>query len=193
LATRASSYSAMLDACVLYPAPLRDLLVQIAMTGLFRARWTNEICEEWIGAILRDRPDLSRDQLERTRTLMNTAVRDRLVSGYEPLIGSVVLPDENDRHVVADAIHARCDAVVTFNLKDFPGEAVEAHNIEVIHPDDFLFHQIGRNQARIISSVNAVRRRLVNPAVSADDYLATLRSQSLPKTVAALEPLVTVI
>jgi len=83
-----ATFTALYDACVLYPAPLRDLLMRVAMTDLFRARWTDEIHEEWITAVLRDRDDLTRDQLERTRSLMNAHVRDCIVTGYDGLIGS---------------------------------------------------------------------------------------------------------
>ena len=69
------------DACVLYPAPLRDLLMRLAMTDLYGARWTQQIHEEWMRNVLANRPDLSRAQLERTRELMDCSVRDSLVEG----------------------------------------------------------------------------------------------------------------
>ena len=75
-----STFTALFEACVLYPAPLRDLLMWLALTDLFRARWTDEIHDEWIRNVLADRPDLRPEQLERTRQLMNTNVRDCLVS-----------------------------------------------------------------------------------------------------------------
>lgn len=75
-----SSYTVLFDACVLYPAPLRDILVQLATTTLFRAKWTNEIHDEWIESVLKNRPDLSLPQLERTRNAMNRAVLDCLVT-----------------------------------------------------------------------------------------------------------------
>jgi hypothetical protein len=74
-------FTVLYDACVLYPAPLRDLLLRLALTDLSRARWSEAIHEEWIRAVLRNRPDLSRQQLERTRALMNAHVRDALVDG----------------------------------------------------------------------------------------------------------------
>ncbi len=74
-------FTVLYDACVLYPAPLRDLLLRLALTDLYRARWSEAIHEEWIRAVLRNRPDLSRQQLERTRALMNAHVRDALVDG----------------------------------------------------------------------------------------------------------------
>ena len=80
-----ATFTALYDACVLYPASLADLLMHLAMTGLFRARWTDEIHEEWISALLKKRPDLGRAKLERRRDLMNLHAQDCLVTGYEPL------------------------------------------------------------------------------------------------------------
>lgn len=94
-----TNFTAVYDACVLYPAPLRDLLMRLAVTDLFRAKWTEAIHDEWTRSVLRDRPDLSADQLQRTRTLMNDNVRDCLVTGYEELIPALHLPDPDDRHV----------------------------------------------------------------------------------------------
>ena len=84
-ATDVNRFTVVYDACVLYPAPLRDLLMRLALTDLFRARWSDQIHEEWINAVLRNRPDLSRAQLERTRSLMNAHVRDALVDGHQSL------------------------------------------------------------------------------------------------------------
>jgi hypothetical protein len=98
-----AKFSVIYDACVLYPAPLRDLLMQLALTDLFKARWTDQIHEEWIQALLRwEKYD--RIILERTRELMDASVRDAKVSGYEELIEALVLPDPDDRHVLAAAI-----------------------------------------------------------------------------------------
>jgi hypothetical protein len=74
-----ANFTVVYDACVLYPAPLRDLLMRLALTDLFRARWTEDIHEEWIRNVLANRPDLTREQLDRTRTLMNENVRDCVV------------------------------------------------------------------------------------------------------------------
>ncbi len=100
-----SGYTALYDACVLYPAPLRDLLLQLALTGLFRARWSATIHDEWTRNVLLDRPDLTAAQLQHTRALMDAAVPDALVVGYEKLIPSLTLPDPDDRHVLALRCH----------------------------------------------------------------------------------------
>jgi predicted nucleic acid-binding protein len=119
-----SSYTAILDANVLYPAPMRDVLIEIAVTDLFKAKWSEDIHREWIDSLLRNEPHRDRAALERTRDLMNRAVRDCLVTGYEPLIQSIALPDADDRHVLAAAIVGRCDMIVTQNLKHFPEAAL---------------------------------------------------------------------
>ena len=86
----------LLDACTLYPAPLRDVLMRLALHGLIQARWTDAIHEEWIGAVLRNRPDLSRPQLERTRQLMDLHAEDSLDTGHEKRMESMNLPDPDD-------------------------------------------------------------------------------------------------
>ena len=96
-----TKFSVIYDACVLYPAPLRDLLMWLALTDLFKARWTDEIHDEWIEAVLRT-GKYARQDLERTRKLMDEAVRDAKFSGYENLIITVALPDADDRHTSAD-------------------------------------------------------------------------------------------
>ena len=115
-----SHYTVVYDACVMYPAPLRSFLMYLAVTGIYRARWTEQIHDEWIRNLLNNRPDLDPDKLQRTRELMNTNVPGAVVSGYEPLIGGLSLPDPDDCHVVAAAIQTRAEAIITFNLKDRP-------------------------------------------------------------------------
>src|SRR5579863_5685090 len=100
-----TNFAVLYDACVLYPAPLRDLLMHLALTDLYRAKWSNEIHEEWISSILSARKDLRREFLEKTRHKMNISVRDCLVENYQDLIPTLFLPDPNDRHVLAAAIY----------------------------------------------------------------------------------------
>lgn len=101
------AFTALYDACVLFPAPVRDLLLHLAVTDQFRARWTDAIHEEWIRAVLNSRPDLSRKRLERTRRSMDAHVRDALITDFEDLIPTLTLPDPDDRHVLAAAIRGR--------------------------------------------------------------------------------------
>ncbi|OIQ88125.1 hypothetical protein GALL_300170 [mine drainage metagenome] len=183
----AERFTVMLDACVLYPAPLRDLLMQLTAADLFRARWSHQIHSEWMRNLLANRPDLKQADLERVRDLMNLHARDSLVSGYETLIELIQnCPDPDDRHVIAAAYHAQADAIVTFNLKDFPAAALAPYGLDVIHPDDFLRYQLDLDLARVLESVRTCRARLKSPPKSVADYLDTLEAQRLPKTVSEL-------
>ena len=86
------------DANVLYPSTLRDLLIRVAQAGLVQAKWTERILDEAFSSLSTNRPDLDSAKLARTRELMNQAVRDCLVAGYEQLVDAVELPDPDDRH-----------------------------------------------------------------------------------------------
>lgn len=177
---------AIYDACVLYPAPLRDLLVRLARTGLFQARWTDAIHNEWISNVLANRPDLSATQLERTRQLMNAAVRDCLVTGYEWRVDSLTLPDPDDRHVLAAAIEVQAQVIVTYNLKDFPASALQPHGLVAQHPDIFLLSVLALDPLVVRATVESHQQALKNPPKTPAQYLETLSKQGLVNTVTAL-------
>jgi PIN domain len=180
------AFTALYDACVLYPAPIRDVLMHLALTDLFRARWTGTIHEEWIRAVLANRPDLSRTQLERTRDLMNAHLRDALIQDFEALIPSLSLPDPNDRHVLAAAIRGRVDVIVTYNIRDFPETAVAPYGVAIQHPDEFLIHVVDLAPGLVLAALQRLRRSLVKPPVAAADFLATLERHELSGFVARL-------
>lgn len=177
------------DACVLYPAPLRDLLMRLALTGLFHARWTERIHDEWMRSILARRPELKPQALQRTRELMNTAVPDCLVSGYEQLEEGLTLKDPDDRHVLAAAIKCHASVIVTFNLKDFWADALKPYDIEAQHPDEFIHHLLDLQRASVCAAVKGQREALKKPPKTVEEVLATLLEQGLPTTVAALRPM----
>lgn len=182
-----SQYTVLFDANVLYPAPMRDALMQLAVTDFFKAKWTADIHREWIDALLRNEPHRERAALERTRDLMDMATRDCLVTGYEALVPALILPDPDDRHVLAAAIVGRCDAIVTQNLKDFPPEALAPFGIETQQPDDFFRNQLSLAPGLVCSALRKVRARLKNPPKNVDEYLSILTQQGLVATVADLE------
>lgn len=183
-----AQFTVFLDACVLYPAPLRDVLLELTVSNFFRAKWTAAVQEEWIAALLRQRSDLSREALVRTSEQMNRAVPDACVEGYADLVGSLSLPDPKDRHVLAAAIKGRADMIVTLNLRDFPQPALAPWSIEAQHPDAFLANQFHLAPARFLEVVKRVRARLKNPPKTVEEYLDTLRRQGLLATVAEIEP-----
>ena len=181
-----ANFSAIYDASVLYPAPLRDLLMQLALSDLYRAHWTNDIHDEWVRSLLHNRPDLTPEQLQRTRELMDASVRDCLVKNYSALIPSLNLPDPDDRHVLAAAIVANADVIVTYNLRDFPRENLEIYGIEAQHPDEFIVHLIDLAPGEVCSTVATVRARLRYPPMSPGEYIDMIERQRLTNTARAL-------
>lgn len=169
------------DACVLYPAPMRDFLIRLATTGLFAAKWTDRIHDEWTRNLLADRPDLS-TEVNRTQSLMDQAVRDCLVEGYEPLIEGLSLPDPDDRHVLAAAIRAGAQSIVTINLKDFPASPLAEYGIEAVHPDTFVEQQLDLHEGVVVATAKHHRAALRKPPKSVDDYLGTLAAQGFVVT-----------
>lgn len=147
------SFIVVFDANVLYPSTLRDLLIRIAQAGLVRAKWTEQILDEVFSNLRKNRPDLAPEKLRRTRDLMNVAVRDCLVTGYEPLVGAMTLPDPDDRHVLAAAIKAGAQVIVTNNLRDFPTDALQQWGIDPKSADDFVLDQIDLNRAAVYAAV----------------------------------------
>lgn len=174
------------DACVLYPAPLRDFLMHLALLDMFSAKWTNQIHAEWKRSLLSARPDLTVEQIDRTQRLMDTHVRDCVVTDYEDLVPSIKLPDEDDRHVVAAAIRAGAATIVTFNLRDFPAAELQKFGIEAQQPDDFVVCQIGLSQASVCLAAKRHRASLKSPPKTVAEYLTTLEQQGLPQTVRSL-------
>ena len=182
-------YTVILDACVMYPAPLRSYLLYLTQTGLFRSRWTAQIHDEWTRNLIKNRPDLDQKKLQRTRDLMDAHFPDCLVEGYEPIIDNLQLPDVDDRHVLAAAIRGQAEAIITFNLKDFPANILEPFGIQAIHPDEFLSDMYELKPSDAIKAAQHHRASLKNPSLSADEYLDCLQRQRLPNFVSQLRQL----
>lgn len=184
-----ATFGAFFDANILYPSGLRNFLMHLAMTGMFRAHWSAEVHEEWIRNLLKNRPDLTHEKLDRTRRLMEQALPDALVTGYEHLIGTIELPDRNDRHVLAAAIQCQASAIVTHNLADFPSDVLAQFNIEAQHPDDFVLALLDISADLLLEAARTHRASLRNPPKTTDEYLAELEAQGLTGSVMALRQL----
>lgn len=178
-------YTAVLDANVLYPAPVRDLLLSLAHAGLYQARWTRRIQDEWTRGLLKSRPELA-DRLPRIVERMNAAIPDCLVEGYEMLVATLELPDPDDRHVLAAAIVGHADALVTFNLKDFPVAALDRFRIEPRHPNEFVLDQLELSPYDALVAVKRMRARLRNPPKSARELIDLLERCGLPASAVHL-------
>ncbi|UVM37279.1 PIN domain-containing protein [Pseudomonas sp. B21-017] len=183
---RHSPFTAVYDACVLYPAPLRDFLMWLALSGRFRARWSLEIHNEWKRNLLKNRPDLTTEQLDRTSDLMDQAIPDACVYGYERLIEGLTLPDVDDRHVLAAAIRCNASVIVTFNQKDFPDETLGPFGIEAQHPDEFVDNLFDLDPAAVVAAAQRQRKQLKTPPMDVSTYLELLLRLGLTRSSKAL-------
>jgi predicted nucleic acid-binding protein len=173
----------LLDASVLYPAPLRDLLMHLAQTTLFKARWSNLIHDEWTRNVLEDRPDLTAAQIARTRALMDAHIDGAVVADFEDLIPSLNLPDPDDRHVLAAAIRGEAHLIVTMNLKHFPTKELAAYGIEPIHPDAFVMRLLEINTPLVLVAIKKQRSGLTRPPLTQEEMLEVFELQGLNRTV----------
>ncbi|MEU6735646.1 PIN domain-containing protein [Streptomyces physcomitrii] len=181
------AFVAVYDANVLYPSTLRDVLIRVAQVGLVQAKWTDRILDEAFRSLKENRPDLDPGKLDKTRSLMSGAIRDVLVRGYEPLIDMIDLPDPDDRHVLAAAIRAKAQVIVTFNLKDFPEDKLSAWDVQAVHPDAFLEAQVDlspRLVYAVIAQIADAWQRPPNAVVA--DVIASLEREGLVASAAAL-------
>jgi predicted nucleic acid-binding protein len=183
------AFVVLYDACVLYPAPIRDLLIRVANTGIVRARWSERILDECFCNIAEQRTDLASGALARTRRLMCEAVPDCLVTGFEHLEEGLDLPDPDDCHVLAAAIRGNAQAIVTFNLRDFPDHVLERYDIETKHPDEFVLDTIDLAPGAVVKCVSEQSAALRNPPILVPELLGTLRRLGLVQSVARMREL----
>lgn len=179
----------VLDACVLYAAPLRDFLLYIAEIELYQPKWTIILQDEWVRNLLKNRADISKNALLRTIKVMNYAFPNALVKDFEYLIENITLPDIDDRHVVACAIKANAKQIVTFNLKDFPEKTLAMYGLRAIHPDKFIIDLLEINPQKVVEAFKYQVLSLINPPLSEEKVLEKLEICGLVQSVKLLKTL----
>lgn len=180
-------YTALLDACVLYPRAIADSLISLAAAGLYAAKWTTAIEEEWVRNLELQRPDLV-GKLGYRRDQMRLAVVDWEVpeQAWSAITGRLRLPDADDVHVLAAAIAGHADCIVTANLKDFPADALAPFGLTALHPDDFIVAQLDLDQIAALVAFKEMRARRKRPQDSAEEFALMLERNGLPATAARL-------
>jgi predicted nucleic acid-binding protein len=176
-------FTAILDACVLYPAPVRDILLCLAEQQLYQPKWSDRIQKEWKRNLLDNRPDLADTQLEYTINQMNRAFPDAEIGDYASLVKRLLLPDKDDRHVLAAAIRSRADIIITFNLKDFPAKELGKFDVEAVHPDRFIINLIDLNQGSVLRAFKQQIQQLTHPKKTEKEVLDILYNCNLKQTV----------
>lgn len=176
----------VLDACVLYPTVLREVLIGVAKAGLFTPLWSDRILEEWARATRKIGP--TAEPIARAEAaLLRAAFPKASIAAQPGLEARLHLPDENDIHVLAVAIAGNADAIITFNARDFPRHVLAAEGILRRDPDGLLWeiwsHQPDKVSA-VIAAVHATAERISGQAQPLRPFL---KKAGLPKLAKALQ------
>lgn len=176
-------FTALLDACVQFSMASCDALMSVAATGIYAAKWTRRIEDEWMRNLAAFK-GVPQETFERRRDFMRRVCPDWEVEAesWESLVDCIKLPDENDRHVLAAAIAGHADCIVTNNLKDFPSSALAPLGIEALHPDDFLVAQLELEPLKVLPAFKKMRARLKNPECTPEVFAAAMERNGLTQT-----------
>lgn len=174
-----------LDACVLYPTVLREILLGVAAEGLFTPLWSDRICEEWRRAAARRGPGdavIADGEI----ALLGARWPEAAIAADPELEARLWLPDPADIHVLATAIAGRAEAIVTMNLRDFPARELAPHGVAAIHPDTLLrglWQDTPETVRRIVAAVHATAQSLAGEPL---DLRKLLKRARLPRLGKAL-------
>lgn len=175
------AFPAFFDACALYGATLNDVILRLADSGAFRPLWSEDVLDEVRRNVIDDGYDA--EEIDRRLDAMREYFPDALVEGYADLEDTMTC-DPKDRHVLAAAVRANADVLVTFNLKDFPPESTAAFDVEAVHPDEFLLDQIDLYPGLVLRTIRELVEDYDSPPVTIDDVLNTLTRAGVPRFAA---------
>jgi predicted nucleic acid-binding protein len=178
------AFSAVLDANVLYPFSLRDTMLRLAELELYTPLWSARILEEMTRNLVERR--ITEEQAARIETAMRQAFEEAEVDAAEiDRLEPAMTNDEKDRHVLAAAVAADSELIVTFDLDDFPPEACEPLGVEAIHPDEFLLdlHDLNPDAVRAALQQQAAD---LHPPWHLDELLRALTTAGVPRFADAI-------
>lgn len=179
------AFVATFDANVLYPISLCDLFITTIESGLYRAHWSTEILAEIERTYERNFPDKDPAIIRRRIELMNFAEPGALIDPPRELVEAMT-NDPKDRHVLATAVAAAADVLVTSDLGDFPEEACVPYGIEPQHPDEFVEHLVDLDPLAIWKSLEKMAIRRTKPPTTAEDIRSYLADHDLPSAMRLL-------
>jgi predicted nucleic acid-binding protein len=171
------AFPSFLDTCTLYGSYVADTVLRIAETGAFQPMWSAEVLVELERALVKN-AGLTQPKAQRRTAAMRRGFPDAEISGYEALIDAMTC-DPKDRHVLAAAVVANAEVLVTFNLKDFPRASTEQYGIEVVHPDEFLQDQLDLYPGPVVRSLCQQVEDYRNPSMTVQDLLSHLAAAGL--------------
>lgn len=180
-------FTCVLDTNVIYPIETRDLLLWFAHFDLYTPKWSLHIFEEW-EEVMR-RKGVSSDEIIKRTSTVNKAFPDAFVENYTPLISSLTLPDEKDKHILAAAIKTNANIIVTNNLKHFPTEYLAQYGLSAKSADDFITDIIDLNHETAIKAFKTLVLYRRNPDLDEFQVLDRFRNCDLVNTANYLHSL----
>ncbi len=181
-------FTCVLDTNVFYPLWIRDLLLWFAYHDLYTPKWSKHIFDEWLEVMIR-KGIPEEEALKRTEKV-NAAFPDALVENYEPLIATLKLPDNKDKHVLAAAIKTNANLIVTNNLKDFPEAYLSSFGLSAKCADDFFTDIIDLNHEKSIKAFRDLVLAKKNPPYDELEVLDIFRNNGLKDTADYLHALI---
>ena len=180
-------FTAVIDACVFYGMLKTDTLMSLCSRGLFAAKWSERIENEWIRHLIEKMPNKEAEIIRR-RDTMRVAVPDWAVcpKGIASIEQSLQLPDMNDRHVLAAAMIGHADCIVTDDKWGFDDEIVSQYGIEIIDTDSFIVNQLDLDEYQALAALKAMRLRWKNPDATPDNFCAVFEKNKLLLTAQRL-------
>ncbi len=179
----ADPFVVLIDACAMVPVRARDVMLTFDRHGLFRARLTCDILDEWERALV-GRIGIAKQNVAEQRRLIEDAFDANLVTGYGPLIAGLTLPDPKDRHVLAAAIKCSAQHIITHNHRDFPSDVLEEFDISTLTPDEFLSDTFELYPTQALAALRGIRMKFKNPAMNPGAFLLDMTAQGLPRLAA---------
>ncbi len=179
----ADPFLVLVDACAMVPVRARDVMLTFDRHGLFRARLTSDVMDEWDRALVA-RMGIAKENVAEQRRLIETAFEANFVFGYHGLIAGLTLPDKDDRHVLAAAIKCSAQHIVTHNHHDFPADVLEEYDLTTISPDEFLANTFELYPTQALKALRGIRTKFKNPAMNPSEFVLDLTAQGLPRLAA---------
>lgn len=177
---RADRFTAVLDANVIAGSLARNVLLSLAETGFYRPRWSSNILDEFERFFIKQYDD--EETAARQRANMESAFPEALVEDFETLIEALELPDPDDRHVMACAIQTKAAIIVTDNLKDFPNDVLDQHDLKAVGLDDFIADTLDLAGAEAIAALRRMRERFERPEINADELILRIERLGLTQS-----------
>jgi predicted nucleic acid-binding protein len=179
----------VLDACVLYPMGIRNLLLSLADEDLYLPKWSPKIQDEWVRNLVNNRDDIDTKRIQKTVDAMNKAFPNANVAESESTL-QVKLPDVDDNHVLETAIHCKAGIIVTNNLKDFPNDYLAQFDVKAISPDVFILSILATYPETSVEAFTKMIERYKNPPKTIEEVLEGLTNSGLKQSSEKLSELI---